>query len=326
MMIGDSEDTLNWDMFDQFLSVAVEDIEFEFAGFAHVPWADYFLNPRRLRGSDFLMRWNQGVWSERIVIEAVNDTREFYAIPYGPSSVAPDGDVRAYELYFERLEQAGLSQLKRPDILIFRRSDADEVNRLVHKLGGEQDLPFTTEDDATMQQILSRSVVAIECENSLWRAKQMPAYGSQLRPMRRLGGKPGLPKNAVLPTVILKEEDRERLFAWQDKNKIDIHIWHVFYDMSFGLGLNAADALISEGLIEPTNQRFQAPGGATTEKYIYKFYYHYAYPIGEITEEPNLVADFITDRNGHILPFVRFEGGKMTISVETVQLLEELSE
>ena len=326
MVIGDSENTLNWDMFDQFLSVAVEDIEFEFTGFAHVPWADHFLNPRRLRGSDFLMRWNQGVWSERIVIEAINDTREFYAIPYGPSSVAPDNDVRAYELYFERLEEAGLSQLKRPDILLFRKSDMAEVVELIQTLGGETELPFISEDLATMKILLSKAIIAIECENSLWRAGQMPAYGSELRPMRRLGFKPGLPKNAVLPTVILKEEDRGRLFAWQDKNEIDIHIWHVFYDMAFGLRLSAADALISEGLIEPTNQRFQAPGGATTEKYIYKFYYHYAYPIGEIAEEPNLVADFITDRNGHILPFVRFEGGKMTINEETIRLLEKTSE
>src|SRR3972149_6918711 len=28
------------------------------------PWADFLLYPRRLRGSDFLMRWSQGVWSE----------------------------------------------------------------------------------------------------------------------------------------------------------------------------------------------------------------------------------------------------------------------
>ena len=153
-MDGESENTLIWDTFDQFLSVAVEDIEFEFTGFAHTPWADYFLNPRRLRGSDFLMRWNQGVWSERIVIEAINDTQEFYAIPYGPSSIAPDNDVRAYKLYFERLEQAGLSQLKRPDILIFGKPDAAEVDRLVDTLGGEGELPFISEDDTAMRQLL----------------------------------------------------------------------------------------------------------------------------------------------------------------------------
>ncbi len=31
---------------------------------------DFVINPRRLRGSDFLMRWSQGRWSEEIVIRA----------------------------------------------------------------------------------------------------------------------------------------------------------------------------------------------------------------------------------------------------------------
>ena len=321
--MGQENKGRDWDLFDQTLISMAEDIEFEFAGHPNMPWSDFFLNPRRLRGSDFLMRWNQGVWSERIVIESVNDTSEFYAIPYGPSSVAPDDDHREHELYFERLEEAGLSQMKRPDILIFRNSDKIATARLVQDIGGERELPFTPEDNDLMRELLSKAVIAVECENSLWRVSQMPDYGSELRPMRRLDGRLGLPKNAVLPTVILKEEDRERLFTWQRQNRIPIHIWHVFYDRAFGLGLDAADSLIAEGLIEPTRQRFQAPGGATTEKYIYKFYYHYAYPIGEVELEPSLVAESITDRNGHILPYVRFEGGKMTISPETLRILRE---
>jgi len=31
---------------------------------------DFLINPRRLRGSDFLMRWAQGRWSEEIVVRA----------------------------------------------------------------------------------------------------------------------------------------------------------------------------------------------------------------------------------------------------------------
>ena len=60
--------------FDRLLSVSAEDIEFELRGFACIPWADFVLNPRRLRGSDFLMRWSQGVWSEHRLIQAVNET------------------------------------------------------------------------------------------------------------------------------------------------------------------------------------------------------------------------------------------------------------
>ena len=36
-------------------------------------------------------------------MQAVNETKDFFALPYGPSGVAPDSDVREFELYFERL-------------------------------------------------------------------------------------------------------------------------------------------------------------------------------------------------------------------------------
>ena len=55
-------------------------------------------------------------------MQAVNETKDFFALPYGPSGVAPDSDVREFELYFERLEAAGLGKVKRPDLLIFHRS------------------------------------------------------------------------------------------------------------------------------------------------------------------------------------------------------------
>src|SRR5437016_6267029 len=72
------------------LSITAENLEFEFRGYFPIPWVDFFLNPRRLRGSDFLMRWSQGRWSEDRIMEAVNETEQYYALPYGLSSVAPD--------------------------------------------------------------------------------------------------------------------------------------------------------------------------------------------------------------------------------------------
>ncbi len=151
----------------------------------------------------------------------------------------------------------------------------------------------------------------------------MPDYGTELKPQKRLGGKPGLKKNAVLPTLILKEEDRAPLQKWQDTNGIPIHIWHVFYDMAFGVSLDKAQELIEQGFILPTEQIFQAPGGATTRKAIYKIYYHYAYPLGDATQEPELKARFVEDKNGHILPYVHFEGGKMTLRPEALTVLRE---
>lgn len=311
--------------FEKVLSVCVENIEFELRGYVSVEWSNFLLNPRRLRGSDFLMRWSQGVWSEERITQAVNETNEFFAIPYGPSGTAPDDDVRAFELYFERLEAAGLGAIKRPDLLIFRKIDQHAIEKLVENLGGLSELPFTVEDNKDIKEILSKAIVAVECENSLWKGQLMPDYGAVLKPQKRLNGKAGLKKNAVLPTIILKEEDREPLQAWQDANEVPIHIWHVFYDMAFGIALDEAQRLIEEGYIQSTEQTFQAPGGATTTKSLYKFYYHYGFPLGIAREEPKLTAKHIVDKNGHILPYVHFEGGKMFLRDEALGILRKIA-
>ncbi len=312
-------------IFEKVLCVSAEELEFELGAAGILPWADFLLNPRRLRGSDFLMRWSQGAWSEERLVQAVNETKRFVAIPYGPSGVAPDNDVRAFELYFERLEHAGLGKIKRPDLLIFTAADAPKIQDLIQALGGATELPFIPEEDPRMKELLSHALIAVECENSLWRARQMPDFKTELKAQKRLSGKLGLPKTAVLPTVILKDEDLGPLREWQKKNGVPIHIWHVFYDMAFGLSLQRAEELIRDGLILPTLQIFQAPGGATTKKAIFKIYYHYAYSLGVASQEPRLAAESITDKNGHILPYVKFVGGQLELAPEGLAQLDALA-
>lgn len=301
-----------------------DELDFSLDSMGPVPWADFLLNPRKLRGSDFLMRWSQGAWSESQLVAATNVTQEFFALPYGPSGVAPTHEVRAYELYFERLEHAGLGDVKRPDLLIFRADDRTAVETIVRGIGGLEELPFTRENDPQMSALIAKSIVAIECENSLWRASQMPGYHTPLKPQKRLQGKLGLPKATVTPTVIIKEEDRPRLKNWEQAAQKPIHVWHAFYDLAIGLPLSRADELISEGLIQPTVQKFQAPNGASDSKIIYKFYHHYAYPLATAVSDPRLVADSITDKNGHILPYVRFEGGERKLTAEALAVLRTL--
>lgn len=307
--------------FERALSVSTVEMALELKGIAEIVWADFWLNPRKLRGSDFLMRWSQGVWSEKRLIDAINKTNQFYAIPYGPSGTAPTDDVRAFELYFERLESAGLGQLKRPDLLVFKTADKTFVDKMLADIGGEEELPFITEDK--LQPLIQKAIIAVECENSLWVAEKMPDFTTPMKAQKRLNGKLGLAKNAVLPTVIIKEEDRIPLSMWQEKNKIPIHVWHVFFDRAYGLSFDEAQRLVTEGLILPTEQIFQAPGGATTKKAIYKYYYHYAYPLGIASERPRLIPAFIEDKNGHILPYVKFEGGSLEISQEAINILNK---
>jgi hypothetical protein len=307
--------------FESWLSVSVEHIEGLLEHSLPLPWLDFWLNPRRLRGSDFLMRWSQGVWSEKRLIEAVNQTNEFVAIPYGPSGTAPTNSVREFELYFERLEAAGLGRIKRPDLLIFRASDKAAMEQDIATSGGISELPFIAEDDPRIRAIVQRALIAVECENSLWRCQKMPDYNTPLRPQRRLGGGLGLKATAVLPTIIIKEEDRVPLRQWQDAHRVRIHIWHVFFDLAYGLSFDRAEELIAQNLTLPTVQTFQAPGGATTRKTIFKHYYHHGYPLGTSIEDPRLLPACVEDKNGHILPYVAFDGGRLQLSEAALQEL-----
>lgn len=163
--------------FEAALCVSIEDIEFRFQGHEALMWPEFLLNPRRLRGSDFLMRWSQGVWSEERLVQAVNETGKYFALPYGPSGTAPDDDPRAFELYFERLERAGLAGIKRPDLLIFTRVSRKRVNELVRGVGGVRELPFTPEDHDAIRELLSLAVIAVECETACGGRRTCPRTG-----------------------------------------------------------------------------------------------------------------------------------------------------
>jgi hypothetical protein len=43
--------------FESFLSALVDEVELDLNAHGLIPCLDHWLNPRRLRGSDFLMRW-----------------------------------------------------------------------------------------------------------------------------------------------------------------------------------------------------------------------------------------------------------------------------
>lgn len=74
-------------LFERVLSVAGEDLEFGFKAHGFIAWADFLLNPRSLRGSDFLMRWSQGVWSEHRMTQAINETGRYFAFTSGTASL-----------------------------------------------------------------------------------------------------------------------------------------------------------------------------------------------------------------------------------------------
>jgi len=333
----------SFDSFEQIMHITRVDLDLSLPNtFAQV-LCEFHLNPRYLRGSDFLMRFSQGRWAEDIVTRTINATDDLRAVPYGPSSVAP-AEPREMELYFERLDKAGTIG-KRPDLLILSRDDYEAIRPRLNEIG-ITNLPFIPEADLAF--LRSRAVMAVEVENSLWVAREMPDYGKDIELIRLAARKrrfrkaeskakweawaesvrrfciqsethrrlKGFLETAKVPTVIVKDEDIGPLAEWEANFGIPIFIFHVFYDEAYFISFKEARTLIDAGVILPTEQTFYAPGGPTTRKHIYKIWYTLAHPLGKMTQAPEMSAKFVQDRNGHILPYVHFSGGQMSLSEE----------
>ncbi len=329
--------------FERFLQTTPIDLDLFLPNLFVQESCGLYLNPRYLRGSDFLMRFSQGRWAEDIVVRTINATEDFRVVPYGPSSVAPS-DPHKMEQYFERLDKAGTIG-KRPDLLMLPRDDYENLRPQLDEIGFDN-LPFTPE--AELDFLCSRAIIALEVENSLWVARRMPDYGKgvdlcQLISKSRCFKKPekitqwetwtknvqrfcgrseerwhlkGFLETAKVPTVIIKDEDLEPLRAWEATCNVPVFIFHVFYDEAYYISFQDARELIESGVIRPTQQTFYAPGGPTTRKQIYKIWYTLAQPLGTMVQEPELSARFVEDKNGHILPYVHFSGGRMALSAE----------
>jgi len=342
----------SFDSFERILQITDVDLDFLLSDIFAQVFCEFHLNPRYLRGSDFLMRFSQGRWAEDIVARTINTTDDLRAVPYGPSSVAPS-DPHEMELYFERLDKAGTVG-KQPDLLILPKDDYEDIRPQLDEIG-LTNLPFTPEVE--LDFLRSRAIIAVEVESSLWVAREMPNYGqdvelTELITKKRRLRKPesiarwenwtesvrrfcaqseahrrlkGFLETATVPTVIMKDEDLEPVTEWETNFNVPIFVFHVFYDKAYYISLQEARDLIDAGVIPPTEQTFYALGGATTHKYIYKIWYTLAHPLGTLTRAPELSAKFIQSKNGHILPYVHFSGGQMALSEEiTAELRSRL--
>jgi len=109
--------------------------------------------------SEFLTNREQGVWAENVVCNAINQyMQDYIAIHYGRAEVLAPGDEGFEEFY--RKYQDELNCLgKKPDILIFRRSEIDCDN-------------LDLDDDAT----ISKAIAGIEVRSSSFLVERYNQY------------------------------------------------------------------------------------------------------------------------------------------------------
>lgn len=117
-------------------------------------------NPPTLATSEFLTNKEQGDWAERIILQAINEQHDEYrAIPYGRSDSLSAGDPRFREFYAEYQEELN-SIGKKPDILIYRRSD----------------LPANQGYDLDDIAFVQKAIAAIEVRSSSFLSQSYAAF------------------------------------------------------------------------------------------------------------------------------------------------------
>lgn len=77
--------------------------------------------------SNFITNKEQGDWAENLIIRAINETSKNYiAIKYGKSDDLVAGEI-GFDSFFEEFQEELDTIGKRPDLLIFKKTDFDET-------------------------------------------------------------------------------------------------------------------------------------------------------------------------------------------------------
>lgn len=301
------------DSFNLYLQLPADELVWEIGRIEHLAPDEvtFLINPRRLRGSDFLMRWAQGRWSEEIVIRALNQTNHFGVIPYGPSTVAPE-DPAQLELFFEKMDVIA-QEGKRPDLLLYDRPNFDRArDDLKRRLGSIEKMAETS--SARLRDLIEKARVALEIENSLWVTEKMPGFGKPFSRYTRGKNKGRLKSAGVIPTIIVKQEDIPRLQQWEADYGIPIYVVHIFYDRGYFIKFSDVLALLDSGELGMETQRFTNPDGtAASPKQIVKVPYILCKEFGQVSG-PTLVPRTFVDKNGKVMTYVTFSGGEIHLS------------
>ena len=262
----------------------------------------------RFRGDNFRGKWSLGSWAEQKIISAINNSDSFSAMPYGKSGVSSAKNLQERQEYWN-LHKERESFGKRPDVLVFERSVYENLSSKYSSI--LDNLSDNVESD--IQEIVERSLLAIESEASIWQGEKMKHFGrnwsektGNLKPLSEV-------KSWTAPTVIVKDEDLQPLVDWQNYYQKPIYIVHLFYDMALMLNFSKLREYISDGTIK--GEIFDYGKASKT---IYKTFYGLADEFGKFTELAKIIPFVSQTNGGKFEADLYFEGGEIEINQATI--------
>jgi len=263
----------------------------------------------RPRGTDFLINWSLGFWSEERVLEAVNSLGHFIAFRYGVSRVGPF-TFEEFRKYYERLKQAYLHG-KRPDLIVF---DLNLYNQLSEC--EKQVLKKLVDlSNAEADPVIEKALFGVEVEFSKWHVGKMLQYRQQ-KAQTELG-----------PTFTIKQEDLEPLIKWARHFKKEIVVVQVFYDRAYITPFSQALSVIqnlNKGLKPPSAR---AERDRKTGKYTYFIScLSYGKLLGYFNPAPSIEGKVLVDERGMLWPTVELVNGRLNVTQEARDLLDKIAQ
>jgi hypothetical protein len=249
------------------------------------------------RGGDFLARYDQGFWAERLVRVYLDRSANCRAIPYGTSRSEPFTDLETFRAYAvnEALLQAWSAgqRWKRPDLLLIPRPYLEQSG------GTDTWTPDLLHwDNVRCKEYVAQAKAAIEVETSLWQVKRA----------------------TVQLSFTVKEEDLGPLRNWVKAHPVPLYVVQVFYDQAYALPFPTLEYLI--GPEAPSIRRIEAVEDRFTKKATYSIPLREGSLLGDIPE-PEVEGRVFKAPNGRVTVYGRLTGSHIEPSNQ--DLLEALA-
>jgi len=229
----------------------------------------------------------QGQWAENKAIETINKDEALRAIRYGQSRVTFK-DRNEFLVYWERMHKQVLTYGKRPDVLVFEKSDS---------LDYPDDISESNEKK--VMDIVKQSLAGLECRSSTW----------LLDKYRKIQGKD--------LNFTVKEEDLDVLIRWsQTYDNKKVYYVQFFFDSAFALSFDQIRQLLQFGR---KNRDYRLKVDRKTEKNTYFIPVSKGVGFADCTEMPTLDCETLIDEIGKVMAIRTPQGGKYALSPEFVE-------
>ncbi len=237
------------------------------------------------RGGDFLARYDQGYWAERLTRVFLDTSRDHRAIPYGTSRSEPFTNLDTFREYAvnEFLLQAWSSgqRWKRPDLLLVPRQ------LLCESRGNDRWTPDLIHwNNEYCEPYITRATAAIEVETSLWQVSRA----------------------TIQLSFTVKHEDLEVLRAWVGTTSVPLYIFQVFYDQAYVIPFSKVEYLIAPE--SPPDRRITAEVDRFTGKATYRIPLSEGKKVGDIPE-PDVEGRVYKAPNGRVTVYGRLTGSRI---------------